>query len=292
DVHNVRAATLVVHGLNDWNVKGLHAEQWYEAIKKVGVPHKIWLHQSGHADPYSLRRDEWLVTLNRWFTRYLYKQQNGVEREPRATIQREDRTWVDEAEWPAPGTSDSTLHLGPGGTAKGTLTTSSTSKKAVEQLTDDATKLAETLVDAPSSPNRLSYATGVTKAPVRLSGKAKVDLRASFSRPAANVTALLVDRGPDGGSKIVTRGWTDPQNRLSPWLTVPVTPGREYSVAVEFEPKDYIFAAGHTIEFVLISSDFDYTLRPKPGAGIALNVPKTDLRLPVLGGGKALRSAF
>jgi X-Pro dipeptidyl-peptidase len=287
----VRAAVLAVHGLNDWNVKDTNVYQWYQGIKETGVPHKIWLHQSGHADPYNLRKDEWLVALNRWFTRYLYKVQNGVEGEPRATIQREDKSWVNEAEWPAPGTSDATLRLGPGGAARGTLGTSS-SGRAVESLTDDATKTAETLVDAASSPNRLSYATGATKAPVRLSGKASVDLRVSFSRPAANVTALLVDRAPDGKSKIVTRGWTDPQNRLSPWFTLPVTPGREYTVNVGFEPKDYIFAAGHKIEFVLLSSDYDYTLRPKPGAGISLNLRGTDLQIPVVGGNKALRAAL
>jgi X-Pro dipeptidyl-peptidase len=292
DVHNVRAATLVVHGLNDWNVKDLHAEQWYEAIKKVGVPHKIWWHQSGHADPYNLRRDVWLATLNRWFTRYLYKQQNGVEKEPRATIQREDKTWVDEAEWPAPGTSDASLNLGAGGNTRGTLSLSPTHGSVNESLTDDATKTAETLVAADSSANRLAYTTGVTKAPVRLSGRGKVDLRASFSRPAANITALLVDRAPDGKRTIVTRGWTDPQNRLSPWFTLPITPGREYSIEVEFEPKDYVFAAGHQIEFALLSSDFDYTLRPKPGAGITLDVDDTQLDLPIVGGKRALKDAL
>ncbi|MCE7009604.1 Xaa-Pro dipeptidyl-peptidase [Kibdelosporangium philippinense] len=292
DVHKVRAATLVVHGLNDWNVKGLNAEQWYEAIKKVGVPHKIWWHQSGHSDPLSLRRDEWLTTLNRWFTRYLFKQHNGVEKEPRATIQREDKTWVDEAEWPAPGTKDASLYLGAGGTARGTLGTSPTHRQGVESLTDDATQKAQDLVDAASSPNRLSYSTGVTSKDVRLSGRGKVDLRASFSRPAANITALLVDRAPDGKSKIVSRGWTDPQNRLSEWVTLPVTPGREYSIEVRFEPKDYVFAAGHKIEFVLLSSDFDYTLRPKPGAGISIDVDKTVVDLPIVGGKGALRYAL
>jgi X-Pro dipeptidyl-peptidase len=293
DVHNVRAAVLAVHGLNDWNVKLTHVAQWYDAIKKLGVPHKIWLHQAGHADPYGLRRDEWLVTLNRWFTRYLYKVQNGVEREPRATLQREDKSWVEEAEWPAPGTSDTALYLGAGGSTRGTLSTKEFHGQPVtENLTDDATKTVETLVDAPASPNRLSYATGVTKAPVRLSGGATVNLRVAFSRPAANVTGVLVDRGPDGKSRVITRGWTDPQNRLSPWLTLPVKPDREYSIEVEFVPKDYIVAAGHTIEFVLLSSDQDYTLRPKPGAGIALEAGRTELRLPVVGGAEALRVAL
>jgi X-Pro dipeptidyl-peptidase len=292
DVHKVRAAVLAVHGQNDWNVKGLHAAQWYEGVKRAGVPHKIWWHQSGHSDPYNLRKTEWLVTLNRWFTRFLYKHHNGVEREPHATIQREDKSWVDEREWPTPGTSDANLFLGAGGRSKGTLGTSPTRRDVTESLTDDATKTAETLVDAATSENRLSYSTGVTKAPVRLSGTAKVDLRVSFTRPAANVTALLVDRAPDGKSKIITRGWTDPQNRISPWLTLPVTPGREYPVEVEFEPKDYVVPAGHKIEFVVLSSDFDYTLRPKPGAGIVLDVTHTKLEIPVLGGNKALRAVL
>jgi len=292
DVNKVRAAVLEVHGLNDWNVKDTHFAQWYDAVKKLGVPHKLWLHQAGHADPLGLRRDEWLVTVNRWFTRFLYKVPNGVEREPHLTIQREDKTWHDEAEWPVPGSSPASLYLGAGGSARGKLGTSPSHGSAVESLTDDASKTAESLADAASSPNRLSYTTGVTKAPIRLSGGASVDLRVSFSRPAANVTVLLVDRGPDGKSKIVSRGWTDPQNRISPWFTTPVTPGREYPVHVDFVPKDYIFAAGHTIEFVLLSSDHDYTLRPQPGAGISLNVTRTDLRIPVVGGNRALRAAL
>lgn len=42
DVGKVRAATLVVHGLNDWNVKTKHAAQWYEQLREQGTPHKIW----------------------------------------------------------------------------------------------------------------------------------------------------------------------------------------------------------------------------------------------------------
>ncbi|GAB3877036.1 hypothetical protein GCM10029964_025320 [Kibdelosporangium lantanae] len=273
DVNKVRAAVLEVHGLNDWNVKDTHFAQWYDAIKKVGVPHKLWLHQAGHADPLGLRRDEWLVAVNRWFTRFLYKVPNGVEREPHLTIQREDKTWHDEAEWPVPGSSPASLYLGAGGNARGTLGPVPSHGSVVESLTDDSSITAESLADAASSPHRLSYTTGVTKAPLRLSGGASVDLRVSFSRPAANVTVLLVDRGPDGKSKIVSRGWTDPQNRISPWFTTPVTPGREYPVHVDLVPKDYVFAAGHTIEFVLLSSDHDYTLRPQPGAGISSTSP-------------------
>jgi X-Pro dipeptidyl-peptidase len=293
DVRKVRAAVLAVHGLNDWNVKLKHAAQWYEALRRQGVEHKIWLHQSGHTDPDTLRSAEWRRTLNRWFSHYLWGVDNGVEDEPKSTIQREDKTWVDEADWPAPGTSGVDLHPWAGGSAKGALDLRPVpGRPVVETLRDDATQYAEDLIDLPASANRLSYATKATRAPLRLSGTATVDLAASFDRPAANITALLVDRAPDGTSRVITRGWTDPQNRTSPARTRPIEPGKRYSVEVELEPKDYVVATGHTVEFVLVSSDRDYTLRPRPGAGISVDLTKTGVELPIVGGRAALARAI
>ena len=86
EARRVRASVMVVHGLNDWNVKMTHVEQWYSALKKVGAPHKIWLHQSGHTDADTLRSAEWRRTLNRWFTQYLWGHRNGIDKEPKATL--------------------------------------------------------------------------------------------------------------------------------------------------------------------------------------------------------------
>ena len=290
DAGKVRAAVLAVHGLNDWNVKGKHVVQWYEALRRNGVEHKIWWHQSGHTDPDTLRSVEWRRTLNRWFSHYLYGVPNGVQHEPKSTIQREDKTtWVDEADWPAPGTSKVTLHPTAGGPAKGGLDLAwRLGRPVVETLKDDSSKPAETLVDAAASENRLSYTTGATTKPLRLSGTPKVDLAVSFDRPAANVTTLLVDRFPDGTSKIITRGWTDPQNRSRPDRTQAIQPGQRYHVEVELEPKDYVVATGHKLEFVVLSSDYDYTLRPKPGVGLSVDLTRTSVHLPVVGGKSAL----
>ncbi|MDU0291120.1 Xaa-Pro dipeptidyl-peptidase [Saccharothrix longispora] len=291
DAHKVRAAVLAVHGLSDWNVKVKQVSQWYEALKRNGVEHKIWLHQSGHTDPDTLRSVEWRRTVNRWFSHYLHGIDNGVEREPKSTIQREDKvTWTDEAEWPAPGTAKARVHPWAGGPTKGALRLQQVpGRPVVESLRDDASVLPEDLVDAPASVNRLSYATRPASEPLRFSGTARVDLAISFDRPAANVTALLVDRAPDGTSHIITRGWTDPQNRTSPSRTKAITPGERYKVEVELEPNDYVVPAGHSVEFVLISSDHDYTLRPAPGAGLSIDLTSTTVELPVVGGTQALR---
>ncbi|WP_053718861.1 Xaa-Pro dipeptidyl-peptidase [Saccharothrix sp. NRRL B-16348] len=291
DAAKVRAAVLAVHGLSDWNVKVKHVSQWYDALRRHGVEHKIWLHQAAHTDPDTLRPVEWRRTINRWFSHYLYGIDNGIEREPKATIQREDKTtWVDEADWPAPGTSTARVYPWAGGTTKGALRFESVPGNAVvETLRDDASKLAEDLIDLPASGNRLSYATRPTAEPLRFSGVARVDLAISFDRPAANVTALLVDRAPDGTSHVITRGWTDPQNRVSPSRTKPIEPGKRYRVEVELEPNDYVVPSGHRVEFVLISSDHDYTLRPDPGAGLSVDLTSTVVELPVVGGIAALR---
>ncbi|QQQ77942.1 Xaa-Pro dipeptidyl-peptidase [Saccharothrix sp. 6-C] len=291
DASKVRAAVLAVHGLSDWNVKLKHVSQWYDALRRHDVEHKIWLHQSGHTDPDTLRSVEWRRTINRWFSHYLYGVDNGVEREPKATIQREDKTtWVDEADWPAPGTSTARLHPWAGGSTKGALRFEPVPGRAVvESLRDDSSKLAEDLIDLPGSGNRLSYTTKPTASPLRFSGVARVDLAISFDRPAANVTALLVDRAPDGTSHVITRGWTDPQNRVSPSRTKPVEPGKQYRVEVELEPNDYVVPSGHRVEFVLMSSDHDYTLRPDPGAGLSVDLNSTVVELPVVGGLAALR---
>lgn len=293
DVGNVRASVLAVHGLRDWNVTLSQVTNWYEALAEHGVERKIWLHQSGHADPYSLRRDAWLTTLNRWFSHYLYGIDNGVTEEPKATIQREDKSWTEESDWPAPDARDATVHPRPGGDERGALALDrAPGKPAFERLTDDATKKVEELVDAAASPHRLAYTTPAVSQPVRLSGTPSVDARIAFDRPAANVTGVLVDRAPDGTAHIITRGWTDPQNRHGEARTVPIRPGVAYRVSFELQPQDYVLAAGHKLEFVLLSSDHDFTLRPEPGTGLALDLTRTSITLPIVGGEAALEDSF
>ncbi|MBF6328310.1 Xaa-Pro dipeptidyl-peptidase [Nocardia transvalensis] len=290
-IDKVRAAVLAVHGLNDFNVKTEHVAQWYSALAEAGVPHKIWLHQSGHVDPLGLRRQEWLRTVNRWFGKYLLGKDNGIDKEPKATIQREDKSWVDEADWPAPGTSPAAAVFQPGGRNIGGLAPTGAGRVS-ESLDDDATKLAADLVAAPSSPNRLAYFAKPAKTSLRMSGTVGVTFRMSFQRPAANITALLVDRAPDGSSRIVTRGWVDPQNRNDIGKTTPITPGEEYEIKLAMQPHDYVLPQGHRLGVVVLSSDNEFTLRPRPGPGFAVNLADTRVTFPVVGGQAALDAAI
>jgi predicted acyl esterase len=84
DVAKVKAAALVAHGNNDFNVMTKNAAQFYNALKAQNVPHAFYFHQGGHggAPP------DWLI--NMWFTKYLWGQDNGVENLPKSWVVRNE----------------------------------------------------------------------------------------------------------------------------------------------------------------------------------------------------------
>jgi X-Pro dipeptidyl-peptidase len=54
---------------------------------------------------------------------------------------------------------------------------------------------------------------------------------------------------------MVTRGWLDPQNRLSISRSRPVRQERLYRFSWDLQPDDYVFKAGHRIGLVVVSTD-------------------------------------
>ena len=292
-VDRIKASVFVVHGLNDFNVKTKAFAEWWYRLAANGVERKIWLHNGGHGGPGGAGATAYRTQQNRWFDHYLFGVANGIQGEPKATVQREDGSYRNEADWPAPGTSNATLELGSSSrTAPGTL--SARRKSAVPQsFTDDGRELDTdaVLIQAPdaASPNRLIYRTSALSRDVRMSGTPWVTLRMSVdNRTAANLTAVLVDYGP-GTTEMVTRGWLDPQNRNSLTRSDRVEPGERYTMRWDLQPDDHVFKAGHRIGLVVVSTDHDYTIRPQPGTELTLAPGDSRVSLPLVGGAGALR---
>ena len=77
DLDGVKAATLMAHAFNDWNVMPEHSfrvSRGPEGERRAGA--RSTIHQGGHGGPPPLE------LMNRWFTRYLYGVENGVENDP------------------------------------------------------------------------------------------------------------------------------------------------------------------------------------------------------------------
>jgi X-Pro dipeptidyl-peptidase len=295
-VGGIRASVFVVHGLNDYNVKTKAFAEWWYRLAKTGVERKIWLHNGGHGGPGGAGAAPYARARHRWFDHYLFGVANGIDGEPRATIQREDGSYTQEADWPRPGAAAARLEVGARSrTAPGTL--SAKRPAAVPQSFTDRGRELDTddvLIQQPdqANPNRLVYRTGALARDVRISGTPWVTLRMSVdNRTAANLTAVLVDYGP-GSTQMVTRGWLDPQNRNGIASSQPVDPEQRYTMRWDLQPDDYVFRAGHRIGLVVVSTDHDYTIRPLPGTQLTLAPSASELSLPVVGGAGALGAAI
>ena len=299
--NGIRAATLMAHAFNDWNVKPEHSVRIYEALKARGVPVQAYYHQGGHGGAPPLEM------MNRWFTRYLYGVQNGVENDPRAWIVREGAergSPTPYPDYPNPAATPVTLRPQAGGQRIGELVSATAGRQGgatpqTETLLDNVELGGGDLALSAESPHRLVYATDELREAVHLSGTARIRLRLASSKPAANVSVWLVAlpwTGPTTGNQslanLITRGWADPQNHRSLTRGEPLVPGRFYDLAFDLQPDDQIVPAGKRIALMIFSSDREFTLWPAPGTELTVDLGATSLELPVVGGAAALTRAL
>ena len=299
-VRAFKASVFISHGLNDFNVKPRMFARLYAALEKHDVPTKIWLNQGGHGDGANsgTRQAAWRDALNRFWTQQLFGIDNGSMDGSNVAIQRENNEWVDYDAWPVPGAEPTTLHLvASADNTAGQLSLARHKERGgpaicEEKIVDDASIDANVLVGATQSPNRLVYKSGVLVTALHISGIPSVSLRLSFNRPAAVVSAMLVDYRADGTTRIVTRGWADPQNHKSIWKTAPIKPGKAYDMSFELQPHDYEFQPGSRIGLAVMSTDRLFTLRPPPGTELTLATTQSRFELPVVGGRRGLLAAM
>jgi len=286
----VHAAVLMAHGLNDWNVMPEHSVRVYAALKQRDVPCIAYFHQGGHggAPPFSM--------CNRWFTRFLYGIENGVETGPRSWIVREgDRSSkpTPYADYPNPDAAPVTLHLQAGGNKVGGLAVEAQAGQGKEKLVDDVAIAGADLAQADASAHRLLYATPELMQPLHLSGTTRVSIRMACSKPATNLSVWMVALPWTGRERdnVVTRGWADPQNRHSLAKSEPLVPGEFVDVAFDLQPDDQILPAGQRLALMVFASDRDFTLWPAPGTELTLDLDATTIVLPVVGGKDAFARA-
>jgi hypothetical protein len=195
------------------------------------------------------------------------------------------------AEWPDPAAATVTQKLTPGAPGRGGLGFNALGA-GTETLTDDARVTATTSMNAASSGTRLVYQTNILTQPVRISGTPWLNLRIAFSRAKANLTGVLISYpGTGGNGTILARGWLDPENRASMYRSDPITPGQFYDVSFDLQPKDMVVPAGRRLAFMILSSDFEHTLRPAPGTQLTIDTAHSDVSLPIVGGNTAFAAA-
>ncbi len=303
---NIKCAVLMAHAFNDWNVVPEHSVRISQAIKGR-VPLVQYFHQGGHGGdpPFEL--------MNKWFTRFLYGQQNDIENGPKAYIVRERVPGVPRnpaqvptayADYPNPEALPVTFFLSRGGKTMGGLAPTKSVGQGQEELVDDVAFDASALARSADSPNRLIYATPELIAPLHMSGTSRVTIRLASSVAAANLSVYLVQlpwaNGPIGTANLITRGWADPQNakalvRGGDYHSLdhgtPLIPGKFVNMTFDLQPDDQIIPAGKRIGLMILSSDRDFTLWPSTGTKLTIELDATRITLPIVGGVDAFKLA-
>ncbi len=290
----MKAALLMSHGFNDWNVMPEHSYRIYKKASEMGLPTQIYYHQNGHGGPPPMRM------MNRWFTRYLFGIQNEVENDPKAWIVRENDERskpTSYANYPNPAAKNVQLHLNAGAPAAGTLTIRSNNSKGTETLVDNYSFSAEALAKADYTNHRLIYVSPILKEDLHISGTPSITVKAASSKPAVNLSVYLVSLPWNEGRRvkitdnIITRGWADLQNHKSIRKGKPLQPGKFYEMTFDFQPDDQIIKKGQQIGLMIFSSDSNYTLLPKPGTELTVDLGGTTLTIPVVGGLEKFKNA-
>ena len=322
-VRNIKAAVLLAHGLNDYNVMPEHSVRIYDEMKARGLPVSMYLHQGGHGGnpPPDM--------LNRWFSHYLYGVDNGVEKDPPVWIVHDSRSQAPAgiaaaapsanpgarvpsrplpfASFPVPGTQPVVLHPAPGGNGVATLSFAAPRGGGRETIVDDVAFSGSANASAAQSPRRLLYATPAFTDTVHISGTPRVTLRVASSKPAANLSVWLVmlpyDSARVGSAShagIVSLGWADIQNYKA--LTAggnfastqpgePLVPGRFYDLTFDMQPTDEFVPAGRRLAVMIMSSDQEFTLWPGKGTELTVDLAGSRFSIPIVGGAGALRNA-
>jgi len=287
DMKPMKAALLMSHGFNDWNVMPEHSYRIYKKAKEMGLPVQIYYHQNGHGGPPPISM------MNRWFTRYLYGAENGVENDPKAWIVRENDAKDNPtpyADYPNPDAKDVTFHLSPGAPGKGGLSTDRPDDAGTETLVDNYSFSGSSLAKAETTEHRLLYVTPILTEDVHISGIPKIKIKMASSKPAANLSVWLVSLPWSEAlntkitDNIITRGWADPQNHRSLTESEPLVPGKFYEMEFELMPDDQIIPKGQQIGLMIFSSDKEFTLWPEPGTELTVDLEGTTLTLPIVGG--------
>jgi X-Pro dipeptidyl-peptidase len=350
-VKDIKAAVLLAHGLNDYNVVPEHSVRIYNEMKARGLPVSIYLHQGGHGGnpPADM--------LNRWFSHYLYGVDNGVEKDPPVWIvqdaaAQEPRAMAAAAaqaaqqaaqpvsdagrgadpaaagagagrgrgrgrggvvtaptpfaSFPVPGSVPVVFHPAAGGTNIANLSLTIANSGA-DKLIDDVSRSGSMYAMMDQSENRLLYATPIFSDTVHISGTPRVTLRIASSAPAANLSVWLVMLpydstrvGSQSHAGLVTRGWADPQNYKS--LTQggnydskrpgeKLVPGKFYDLTFDLQPDDEFVPAGKRLAVMIMSSDREFTLWPKAGTELTVDLVHSSFSIPIVGGTTALDKA-
>lgn len=263
NVKNIKAATFIIHGQNDWNVKQKHAIDLWEALEGVDAPKRMFLHRGGHSSTSAHGVPQ---KVQDWFAHFLEDIDNGITEGPQVEVELPDGTLITQNNWPHEDAKKERLYF----TDSSLVTTPAETKTAVIKDLGSSVRVENLLSNSDeTNEGRLVFLSDALTSNKLLTGTPRVSLKLSvLNRKAANITVAVIDYDRNGKGKVITRGWADPQNHADITKGELLIPGQSYNLTFDLEPKQYQVKAGNRLGIMVTSTDYEYTLRPKSGTEI------------------------
>lgn len=114
NIKNIKADIIMVHGLNDWNVKPRNVERLWDGLRDLPVTKKIILHQGQHIYINAFRSLDYTDMMNLWLSHELYGLENGAkELLPNVLVQDNvtPETWHAYEDWSEPTVAKHQYHF-------------------------------------------------------------------------------------------------------------------------------------------------------------------------------------
>jgi X-Pro dipeptidyl-peptidase len=278
---NYRAAVLIAHGWQDYNVKQEEGVALFQKLRedrpangrRDGVPFKLlYMFQDGHSSPDAAN---WQPLLDDFLARTLKGVHNGVAGGP--NVLTEGRTADDERigfrshhAFPPVSTDRVNLFLSRHDGA-GKLGVHRQRDRSGARYTDTATQTEEeSRQDPAAETNWLFYESRPLARDVRLAGTTRLNATIKVSRSHAHLTPILVDVAPDGTTRTVSRGFLNLLYRDGLASPKDFPQGRTVPVRVSFKPQDQTFEEGHRIGVIVQSSNTAWAVPDDPGARVTV----------------------
>lgn len=188
---SLNAATFIIHGLFDYNVKSQNIGYLWEEVPEK-LPTKLWLYNGKHGDPHTPERVDsekiihpfqakFIEETHRWFLQYLKDVDAGAHADPEFEVQRVDGSWENGGAYPA-AEKDDVRYFNPDGT---------TSR-------DEGDSGSVAYADGPASdaPDSQTFVTEPMEEDTRVSGQLSFELGIIAEGTDATVAVEVLDLPP------------------------------------------------------------------------------------------------
>ncbi|WP_273713192.1 Xaa-Pro dipeptidyl-peptidase [Leuconostoc mesenteroides] len=316
-VKNIKVDMIMVHGLNDWNVKPRQVYQLWSALRDLPNVKKIYLHQGQHIYINNNRSLDFSDQMNLWLTEKLLDKDVKANEILPTVIWKDNTTedaWHVLDEWGA--SKKGKYYIG-----NNVLTTNQNSgelnfkdwlpENQFAYYCEHFDKWRDDTITGKLSTNQIFKSETYTSERT-VDGEILLNLRVKSSQNIGLISAMVVDYGNDtylketptnqgvvidrgvnfsttdlvsfesekSAYKMITIGYINLQNRTSPRQNDDLWPNQYVDLHFELQPTYYKMRPGHQLGLIIYATDFEMTIRGNQSIAYTIDLSKSSLDVP------------